>query len=55
MEVAPQHKGLYINSLDDWIRCQSDGSDYGRNSKDKTISDGGITVDFRFIKVHTSN
>ena len=23
--------------------------------KNKTISDGGITVDFWFIKVHTSN
>ena len=25
------------------------------NNKNKTISDGGITVDFWFIKVHTSN
>ena len=24
-------------------------------SENKTISDGGITVDFWFIKVHTSN
>ena len=23
--------------------------------QNKTISDGGITVDFSFIKVHTSN
>ena len=26
-----------------------------RFSKNKTIGDEGITVDFRFIKVHTSN
>ena len=25
------------------------------NDKNKTISDGGITVDFWFIKIHTSN
>ena len=25
------------------------------NGDNKTISDGGITVDFWFIKVHTSN
>ena len=26
-----------------------------KNDTNKTISDGGITVDFWFIKVHTSN
>ena len=27
----------------------------GLLKKNKTISDGGITVDFWFIKIHTSN
>ena len=26
-----------------------------KNNSNKTISDGGITVDFSIIKVHTSN
>ena len=26
-----------------------------KNNNNKTISDGGITVDFSIIKVHTSN
>ena len=31
------------------------GKLHNYNLDNKTISDGGITVDFWFIKVHTSN
>ena len=37
-------KALYIHSIVDVVESQN-----------KTISDGGITVDFCFLKVHTSN
>ena len=30
-------------------------STFNISAKNKTISDGGITVDFSIIKVHTSN
>ena len=43
--------------LDGNGRCGDYAEDNGGgdNDKNKTISDGGITVDFWFIKVHTSN
>ena len=36
-----------------WL--DTDLSDVTLATEDKTIGDEGITVDFRFIKVHTSN
>ena len=38
-----------------WARNCNNVSKKTLAKKNKTISDGGITVDFWFIKVHTSN
>ena len=34
---------------------ENDNGIYDKDGDNKTISDGGITVDFWFIKIHTSN
>ena len=45
-------KGLATKADEFSEKCQGGGVIFNPN---KTIGDEGITVDFRFIKVHTSN
>ena len=44
-------KKSFLSDATDFQICKETSLD----SNNKTISDGGITVDFSIIKVHTSN